>query len=340
MKIKIDGRFYDFFNDISINFKLDSVASAFSFKARFNPENEFHRYIFRPLGYRLVEVFTNDDKLLLTGISTRVDLGSTAQRQLQAISGYSKGGILENTTIPIANYPLEREGVSLNQVVRSVLNGIPVNYRVDRSAVRDMNLIYEKTVAKPSETIKSFIAKLSAQRNILLCHDAKGDIVFFKPTYTGAPRRSYNDTNTVSMALSANGQDTHSKITVLRQPSKDNTDLTPLDTITNPLVNYNLSIVKTLSKGDETDTRRAADNVLAAELKSIPIEVVLNKIDAELIPGDLVEVTNPEVYLFNPTKLVVSEIMIKESNATEKMTLKLVLPEAFTGNRPANIFNT
>jgi len=337
MKIKINNEFYNFFDNITINYKLDSVASLFSFDARFNPDNAAHRLIFQPLTYNKVEIFDNNDVLKFTGTSINTGLGSNSKRDLQSISGYSKGGILEDCTIPYSAYPLENLNVSLKDIASKLLKEFGLNFIIDSSVQNEMNLNYPKTVAGPEETVKEFISKLAAQRNIILSHDAKGNLIFFKPDAKSKSKAYFNAENTTSMALSVNGQGMHSTISVIRQPSKDNPSLSPVDTISNHLLKTNRTIVKVLSSGTETDTKKAADNVLADELKNIVVDVELNRYE-NLNCGDIVEVHNHEIFLFHKIRLMVSEIVVTETNSEEKMSLKLMLPETFTGEEPKNIF--
>lgn len=337
MKIKINGRFYDFFDDIAVTYKLGSVASVFSFKARFNPQNELHKAIFKPLAYNKVEIFSNDDDLLFTGVSINTALGSNSSRELQVISGYSKAGVLEDCSIPYSSYPLEKIDVSLDDVLSNILPVFDIGYSVENSAANDTNLVYKKTIAQPSESVKAYISKLAAQRNIIITNDNKGDLVLFKPTFNELPKLFLTKENSISMSLSVNGQALHSEISVIRQPSKDNTSISPVDTSFNTLVTKKRTLVKVLSSGTETDTKKAADNFLAAELNNISIKVLLRRIEAVRV-GDIVEIENDEIYLYNRARLVISEISIKENSNSQEMNLSLVLPESFTGQQPKNIF--
>ena len=337
MKIKINGKFYDFFNNIAIIFKLDAIASTFSFVGRFDVNNSFHREIFRPLSYNEVEIFNSLGNLIFTGVIVNTSLGSSSNRTLQKISGYSKAGILEDCTIPYALYPLEKIKVSLDDVVSSIVSRYNLNYTVDSSVSNDMSLIYEKTVAQPSETIKSFIAKLAAQRNIILSHDEKGGLVFYRPDTKAKPKFFFTEENTLTMSLDINGQSIFSEISVIRQPSKSNSSLSPVDTIKNELVKYDRTIVKVMSSGEDTDTKKAADNFLAEQLKSISFKLSLNRI-INLKCGDIVEVLNPEIYLFNRTRLIVSSYSITHDGNKESMNINLAIPETFTGESPVNIF--
>lgn len=337
MKVKINDRLYYSFDAITINYKLDSVASAFSIKARFNPDSEFHKEIFKPLQYQEVELFDNNDNLKLTGIILNTALASASVRELQTISGYSKSGIIEDVNIPFSAYPLEKNNVSLNDVVRNVLSPFNINYSISADVLNDMNLNYARTTASPTESIKGFLSKLAAQRNIILSHDASGDLLFTRPNVNATPKYLLTDQNTLSMSLAVNGQAMHSQIDVIRQPSKNNSGVSTVDTASNNLVNANRPIVKILTSGTDTDTKKAADNLLAAELRGITLSVALNNV-ISVDCGDIVEVINKEVYIYDRTRFMVSEIAHSESITGDNMILTLVLPETFSGGSPTIIF--
>lgn len=337
MKVKINNKFYNFFDNITINHKLDSIASSFSFDARFNPENLDHRAIFQPLAYNVVQIYDNNDILKFTGVTVNTSLGSNSKRDLQNISGYSKAGILEDVTIPYSAYPLEKLNSSLNNIVSRLIHEFDLDFVVGDSVKNEMSLNYPKVVAEPTETIKEFISKLTSQRNVVLSHNEKGNLLFYKPNTKAKAKAYFNDQNTTSMTLNVNGQAMHSKISVIRQPSKDNVSLSAVDTISNHLVKVNKTIVKTLSSGTETDTKKAADNILAEELKNIVVDITINRYE-NINCGDIVEVHNHEIYLFAKVRFMVSEITITETNSQQTMNLKLMLPETFSGEEPKKIF--
>jgi len=331
MKIKINDRFYFSFDEIAITYKLDSVASGFSFKARFNPNNEFHKAIFKPLQYQKVQIFNNNDELQFTGNIINTSLNSQSVNELQSVSGYSKAGILEDVTIPFSSYPLEKNNVSLSDIATSLLTPFGLTFSVTNNVANDMNINYSKTTAGVTENIKSYLSKLAAQRNIIITHDVNGDLVFTRPDITALPKYFFNDTNTLKMNLSVNGQAMHSQIDVIRQPSKNNIGVSTVDSATNSLVNANRPTVKILTSGDEVDTGKAANNILANELKGIGLSIALKNI-LDIKCGDIVEVQNDEVFLYSRTRFIVSEVSIKETVNADTMTLKLVLPETFTGD--------
>ena len=338
MKLKINNVSFLFFNSFSLGLKLDAVASSFSFSVKFDPDNESHRDLFKPLSYNKVELFNDDNKLLLTGTIVNHSFTSSEVPHLVSVSGYSIGGILEDVNIPYTSYPLESLKRSLKDIAEKLLSLFNLNMIIDDSAKNDMNLIYDKTVASPGESIKSYLSKLAAQRNIVLSHNEKGDIVFFKPDFKSKARYFFNETNTISMKFSVKGQAFHSKIWVLRQPSKDNEGLTPVDTVENSLVNLFRPSAKVLSSGTDTDTAKAVKNALAGEMKNISLSILLSE-NLDVLPGNIIDVQNKELYLFNKTRFVVSGVSLKKTTESTSTTLSLVLPEAYTGNNPVKIFD-
>lgn len=337
MKIKINNRLFFFFNNFAVSRELDSVASIFSFVARYNPNNPSHRELFRPLSYPKIQVFDDNDKLLLTGKIIKWDFSSTENPELAKLSGYSTAGELEDCTIPYSAYPLESNNRSLKDIAEKLLQPFGLNLIIDPSVQNDANLIYKKSVASPTESVKNYLAKLAAQRNIVLSHDAKGNVVLFRPNIKAPVKLFLNKTNTDNMAFSVNGQSMHSEITVVRQPSADNKNLSPVDTVKNNLVQGFRPKVKTLSSGTDTDTSKAATNSVADELQNITLSVSIPRFE-DVNPGDIVEVQNDEIYINNRTKFILKSVSLNQNEDKDGMTLSLVLPESFTGGTPKNIF--
>lgn len=337
MRIKIDGKLFSFFNDVAIQLSLDSIASSFSLVCRFNPDNPDHREIFKPLSYKRIEIFDGTSEIVLTGIIVSHEFNASSSPELIKISGYSLGGVLEDVTIPQSAYPLESLKRSLKEITEKLIHIFGLKLVIYESVKKDANLIYDKSVAEPSETIKSYLAKLTAQRNIVLSHDAQGNIILFRPNVLARPSFFFNEQNTINVSLSINGQALHSEISVIRQPSVNNKNISPVDTIQNTMIGRRRTLVKVLNSGTDTDTANAASNTLAGQLKNIAIKVTIHNI-LNIKPGQIVEVQSPRAYLYSRTRLMVQSVNIKQNNESETMDLSLVLPETYNGSAPKNIF--
>ncbi|MFY7734800.1 MAG: hypothetical protein ACOVSR_15070 [Bacteroidia bacterium] len=349
MKIRINGRDVTFFTDGTINLKLDSIASTFGLQCRFNPENDLHKELFKPLQFHKIEIFNKNDKLIFTGTILNHSFNSDSKVNLISISGYSLSGILEDVTIPPKFYPLENTNLSLKQIAQKLCSAYGIGLVIGKSAGNtnivapdnetetQSNLTYKKTVASPGETVKSYLSKLTSQRNILLSHDQKGNVFLFKPNDQQNPRYFFNSENSLSMSSSFNGQGMHSEINVIRQPSEENAGVSTVDSVTNPLIGKYRPTTKLLSSGEDTDTSKAANNELASQLKNISVKVRLKGLFDDITPGEIVNVHNHEIYSFAYSRYMVSGVNLTFNEKEDITELDLVLPETYTGKVPRNI---
>ena len=338
MKIKIEKKFFNHFSNLSVKFNLDTFASVFSFDARFDPFNVEHQKIFKPLTYPKIEIFSNDMDLLLTGNIVNNSFISTKTPQLVSFSGYTKSGILEDVTIPDSVYPLEKNDQSLTEISTQLLQPFGISQVIESNVANKMNLVYEKAVAQPTQSVASFLTQLASQRNIVIGHTKKGDVYYFKAFIGSKPVKSYDESNLLSSKMAINGRAFHSDITVRRQPSDENVGVSTVDGVKNPNVEQIRSVCKILSSGDDTSTIQAAQNVLAAELRGIQLGLELPKIDTSILCGQIIEFINPELFIYKKQKFVINEIIYKEDSEADTMTVNCLTPEAFTGGIPTNIF--
>jgi len=338
MKIKIENKFFNHFSNLTLKFNLDTFASVFSFDARFDPFNVEHQKIFKPLTYPKIEIFSNDMDLLLTGNIVNNDFASSKTPQLVSFSGYTKSGILEDVTIPDSVYPLEKNNQSLSEISSQLLKPFEIGQLIERNVSNEMNLVYEKAVAQPTQSVASFLTQLASQRNIVIGHTKKGDVYYFKAFIGSKPVRSYDSSNLLSSKMAINGRAFHSDITVRRQPSDENVGVSTVDGVKNPNVEQIRSVCKILSSGDDTSTTQAAQNVLAAELRGIQLGLELPKIDTSILCGQIIEFINPELFIYKKQKFVINEIIYNEDSGEDTMTINCLTPEAFTGGIPTNIF--
>lgn len=337
MKLKINGIFYENFNDFSLSSSLDSVASSFAFTVRFDSKDEDHKKLFRPLSFHRVEFYNDSNQKFFTGTIISHSFNSKEVPELLSVSGYSLPGILEDVNVPYSSYPLESNSSNLRDICQKLLKPFALEFRIYPSVRKSALTNYKKTVAEPAETIKDYLSKLAAQRDIIISHDIHGRLIFVKPNPNAKPVRFYTVENTTTMSLSVDGQSLHSDLTIIRQPGKENTRLTPQDSISNPMVKQFRPSVRVMSSGEETDTKKGVENYLADELKAIKVNIEVNRWDG-MFTGDIVEVQNPEIFLYQRTRFMVESTTINQNSSGRTMSISLVLPETFAGGKPKNIF--
>lgn len=356
MEVVINGKSIAYFNSGTINLKLDSIASTFEFAAYFKPQEIDFQEIFKPLQYLPVEIYNSKKNLIFTGTILNHRFTSNSGRELVIISGYSKSGILEDVCIPPSeNYSLESNNKSLKDIATQLcrLFGINVVVSDQAKSISETNVkfpkqktkestnfasikakassVFGRTSASPSESIRDYLAKLASQKNIILSHNEKGEVLLFQPDYNQLPRYFFTKGNTISMSADYNGQALHSDIYIVRQPSDDNQGVSTFDRAKNTLVAKYRPTTKIMSSGEDAQTKDAAKNELASELKAIQLTLELQGLFDEIYPGEIVNVHNHHIYCYAYNRFMVDSITLKFDSKSDTTTLNLVVPETFTG---------
>lgn len=362
MKIKINGNYYLYFNDFTLSDQLDTCAATFAFTAKYDYTDPQQQEIFRPLGFQQVQFFDDNDAIFFTGTILNHKFNSKAAPELVLISGYSLGGILEDCTLPYKTYPakstgaqsvnfstlpvnsFESTGRSLKEITQNILKYFNLQLVIDPSVTNECNQVFAKSVAKPRGTIKEYLCKIAAQKNVVMTHGINGEIIYFRPDVNAPSIGLYDGENTLNMSFDINGQGLHSDISCMRQASKetnikfnDTGGAGAVDSVKNLLVKIFRPFVDLLTSGSGKDTGRGAKNALADELRNIKLSFELPRWDKIKI-GDILEVQNPEVRLNKPTRLIVEHTSISEKASERTMAVTCVLPESFTGGQPLDIF--
>lgn len=366
MQIKVNDKFYNYFNAVVISTTLDTIASIFSFTAFYDQTNPDHKILFKPLSYYKIEFFHDDGGLIMTGTITHHSFKSSKENNLVQISGYSLPGILDDCQIPYSLYPLESNNRTLAQIVARLISPFHLNVITYPVVTKESSQLIAKTVAAVDETIKDYLCKVANQKNVVISHDIHGNVILFRPDINAATKLTLTGENTLEMELAIDGTKIHSDITCLRQPSRgkgenlfegendeDNGQVTDfetesngqakvfkiesINTVKNPLVLAYRPMVKRLTKLSFYDTNRAALNMRAAELKNIRVLFALDHWE-KISVGDIIEVLNPEIFINNTARMVLESTVIQQSSERKTMTGVLVLAETFTGDEPQNIF--
>lgn len=342
MIIKVRNRAIRNYNNFQLTLKYDAVASAFSFSWLFDPADPVQKEIARPGAYHPVVIEHNGERLL-TGYMISQTFTASEVKKLAAIGGYSIAGVLEDCEIPPSLYPLQSDGLSLREIAKKLIEPFGIKMVVDESRVGAlMDEAYETATAGETETVKSFLTKLAAQKNIILTHNAFGNLVFTEAKGDTRPLIHFQPGSggAISMALAFNGQAMFSDITVLLQSEVEGENAGEA-TVKNPYVSLFRPKVVSQSAGDNNDTEKAANNALAAQLQNIRLTIELNswEIEGKVVkPNTVIAVTNPELYLYDKTLWFVEEVELRGNAQNETATLKCVPPQVYNEQKPFNIF--
>ena len=371
MKLKISGKLFDFFNDLKLTLKYNSVGSTFSFNAFFDPQNDEHRNLFKPYTYQRVEIIDdkNNNDRLLTGTMLNNSFNDSSVKSLVSVSGYSLPGVLEDCRIPIELYPLQSDGKSLKEITETLIKPFGLNLVISKDAQAQIDQplgapaapsgfleevkeefdniiekIYPKTTASNNQSIKSYLNELALQRNIILSHTDAGSLLFTRARADQKPiARFVGGISGTKMSLSTSGQQMHSSITLQKQADLDN-DNAGESTINNPFVNIFRPTTMEQSSGDDIDTEQAIKNVLSSELKSIVLTITTDRwtweADGKVMmkPNNIITVHNHDIHLYQFVRFFVESIAFSGDPGKETAILTCVLPEVYNSQTPRNIF--
>jgi len=363
MNLKINHRLgiidVEFFNDFTLNLKYDSVASTFKIDFYFDPTNQTHAEM-ACVSHFHEAIVQHNGETLITGYILSQKFISNSQKQLVTLSGYSKSGVLEDCDIPTnvngvsqADY-LQYDGLTLKEITQKLIAPFKLGLVIDSVARADSNQKFtldekldepiEKATGLESKNIKSFLTELAIQRNIILSHDEKGNLVFTEAKTNKAPLfHVEKGVIATEIILTYNGQPIHSQITVVKQidAAGGNTDSNEF-TIFNPLcpIVFRPRVV-IQSSGDTNTIEEYASNVLAAELKNIPLIVKVDRweINGKIIrPNNIITVYSPENFIYTKTKFFIESVEFKGDSKAQVAILTCVLPEVYNRQTPKNIF--
>jgi prophage tail gpP-like protein len=349
MNLKIDNRNgsinVEFFDNVNVSLRYDSVASTFSFSFYYNPENPQHRILAQAGNYNLARLYHNGE-LLLTGFIISQNYSSSPQKQLISFGGYSVPGVLEDSQIPPSAYPLQNDGLSLLQVAEKLMRPFQIKIETDSEVLSDMNKVYPTTTASETESVKDYLTSLATQRNVIISSTPTGRLLFTKSKTKQEPILHFEKgVIGTSYSLSFNGQQMHNEIHVFKQAGKDGGNAGQAK-ILNPYVPVSTTAfrpkVLTQSSGDDNDTMKVAKTALASELKGISLKINTDRweINGKIIkPNNIITITDPDLFLFEKTRFFIESVDFAGNSQSLTATLNCVLPEVYSGEIPTkNIF--
>ena len=343
MQLLINGTTYNNFSRFELNLAFDTIASTFSVDVYFNPNLSAHRSLMRPLSDQEVLINYNGRRLL-TGTAVNISFKQESTKQLAKLGGYSLPGVLENAYVQVPNEgcDLQFNNLSLEDITDTLIRPYGLSFGTQTPVADEAKKLYSQTEMKATQSIKEYLSQLASQRGIILSHDVSGNLIYTRPIVSNqVPVARFDGTVPgVSMTATYNSQNMHSEITVLGQADINGGDAGQA-TVTNALISQYKSKVVEQNSGSDTDTMQAAKMIRADELKNLKLTIEIDRWEYDGIlfePNQIIEVRNPEVYLFNPVKWFITNVNFRQDAQQRTCTLTCVLPQCYSLKDPVNIF--
>lgn len=190
MKLSINGQEFKFYNQVSINLIYDSIASTFSAKLYFDPNDIEHRNVFKPLTYKTVTIH-HGGVLVLTGTILNHHFASAGDppKQLVVIEGYSQTGILgdctalntmtiqDPETFKITTLPTQFDNMSITHIAEQLCRVWNLGLVIDEEVKDECAVPFTHKGMKEDETIAHFLDEIIKQKNIVLSHTNDGKLL-------------------------------------------------------------------------------------------------------------------------------------------------------------------
>ena len=222
-----------------------------------------------------------------------------------------------------------------------MLDPFGIDYIITTAARTKANEDITEIAAEPSKTILSFLAEIASQKGLIMRHNERGAIVFdvyIPPASRGVI--SDGDLNVINVDSSFEGRTMHSSITTMGQSSLSREGEREA-TIENTLIPQNRPIIQQLNTVEDIDAQGAAIQVRNKELKSIYVNIELDKIDTlgdVVKAGDVITLNFPSIRIEQNTRFMVLSNVITVSATSEKSVLRMIMEEALTGNQPVKFW--
>jgi prophage tail gpP-like protein len=334
-------RTIQFFNNVSLELRYDSIASVFKFDCYFDPENHDQEELFCVTHFHEALIEYNGIQFL-HGYIISQGFRDSSVKEFAQFGGYTLTGVLEDCSISPDSYPLQYNGLSLLQIATKLISPFKLGIVVD-PAVKDlMDKVYSETTAEPTDSVASFLTRLANQRNIIISHDEFGRLLFTRIASGSLPVLNVEEGLVgTEMTMTFSGQQMHSHITVLRQADKNGGNSGQY-TIENPFVPivYRPKTI-TQNSGDNNSTKQAAQNALAAELKNVVLTIKIDRwvIDGKIIkPNSVISVLNKKLYIYKRTKFFIESVSYEGNSESHTAILTCVPMSCYDGSEPKNIF--
>ena len=360
MNLKINHRIgqgivdVQYFNEFKVNLKFDSVASTFSFDFYFDPRNKQHAEL-ACVSHFHEAIVEHNGETLITGFILSQNFIHAPEKKMVSIGGYSKPGVILDCDIPTNQYPLQSDGLTLRQIANKLISPFRLGLQVADVAKKDAAMgaktisqksdrAITKSTASESKNINSYLTDLCSQRNIVLSHTPKGELLLTEANTEQEPILHFDgELIGTEMEMMFNGQGIHSHITVIKQASMDGGNAGEY-TVRNPYCPvayvYRPKVV-VADSADDITIEEAAMNELGAELKNITLIIKTDRweVDGKVIrPNNLITVKDPELFLYNKSTWFIEEVELHGNQSKTTATLKCVPPEVYNGKMPKNIF--
>ena len=337
MAVLINGKRFKYWDKIRTTDSLDTLATV-EFSAPFDINIPNFKDTFRPFSYNDVVVTVGGDPIFTGTMLTPKPVIENGAKTI-TISCYSTPGVLNDCTPPASAFPLEFNGLGLQDIITKLVEpfGISVDFQGDPGAV------FERVATEPGKKILAFIIELLQQRNLVLSNDEKGNLVIWKSVEAGAPvgKLEQGVAPVLSVTPFFTEQEYFSHVTgiepvVVGLAGSQFTVKNPqLPGVIRPFTfTAPDTIDSTVKAAVEAKAGRMFGNMVSYSVK---VATHRDPSGNRWAANTSVMLRAPDAMIYNGYEFIIRSVEFNKDDKTETATLNLVLPGSFSGKIPTKL---
>lgn len=337
--ILVDGKEFGAWSEVKLTDQIDSISTC-TFKAPFDPSRKELRETFRPFTYKPVEARIGGVRFF-SGRMVGVEPEEDANSATVTVTAYAHAGWLNDVTAPGKKYPVEFKKLGLKAIAAALGEpfGITVQMRDDEGSK------FARARLEEDKKIWEFLTELAKQRNLVMSNTPDGMLLFWRSVPPGNPVATLDGSASPISKIAASfaPQEYYSEITCFAKATRKRRG--NQYTARNQFLN---GVLRPLAfRAQDTDP---ADAPMAANAKLGRMLANMASWDITDIPtwrdpGGKVWTPNstvlvkpsPRVMIYRKSELLVRGIELTQDANSEKASLNVVLPGAFSGQAPDNL---
>jgi prophage tail gpP-like protein len=336
VSIVIDGYKFLGFINYELTLAYDTF-DTFSFSAPLDIASKELADTLAPFAFKNCQVYY-DGELVFKGTLLTPDPELSVGAKEITLQGYPLCGVLNDCTIPLAQYPAEYNGLTIKEIAEPIADayGIKIIFNGDPGGP------FTEVAVEPTEKITEFLVKLSKQRKLLFTNDEQGRLVFFSPKSEKA-FVSFEEGKVplISLKPQFKAQDFYSHIIGFTKTDSDKESEQYIFE-NKYLINRGISRCQTIIVDDAENGSDLENAVMAyggrmfADCVSYELECEGHKnADGKLFKkGMIVCIKAPGAMIRNETNFIARSIKLKRTTEGKTSTINLALPGSYTGNIP------
>lgn len=341
IKLVLENEEFKFWSSFSITQSIDTL-DTFNFDAPFG-ENSGIKDAIKPLQFKPGQLFIDDE--LLSTIVLVNPIPTIEVSNSISVKGYSKPGVMNDSSIKYLDYPIEFNGQTLEQIAKKLAGFFAIETEFQGGAFSPGSLsssisgaVFEKVKLEAGAAPLDFLIKLAKDRGFLISNTADGKLLFWRAAKDAdSTTLKEGHTPLSNVTASINPQEYYSEITGL-SPGKTGSEFEEV-TISNPHLNTTRPLVyklkQRLSGADlQNAVKWKMGRMFASAIKySIDVQGLRDERGKIWKKNTFINLTAPGAYVNNETKFLIDNLTLAKSES-ETTTMNLVLPEARAGEIP------